>query len=172
MSLDDRDRYELGSIEVEVVNNVLDLSPEDVLELSEPEYRKQLLGRKKPLTKPVIQSVENSVGRERKRLEEWYDSDSGSEKWDNIWRVIAPRWTHVISELDERTQRSPGAVKPIEEKYRENLSQEFREVDNYSRRLGMDNPDRSDIRNFVEKYRELEDVYEKQVHPNIGPEDL
>lgn len=166
MSLDEANQ-EMPSYEREKVDGILGMSPEEVLDISEPEYRRKILRQRTPLTKPMVQSVENSVGRERKRLEDVYQNESGADKWLAIWEEIGPRWADILAELDRRSEDIPGATKPLEESYTSELKEEFDRTLNLSRGLDAVYPKGDDVRRFVESYRELEDVYEREVHPNL-----
>jgi len=171
MSLDSND-YDFNPLEKEVITGELKMTPEEVLEMSEPEYRHQLLARKKPLTEPVIKSVESSMSRERNKLEDFFYSESGAQKWSDIWNSIGPRWAEVLGEYSQRQQQIPQVVAPMEDMYRNALQQRFSVVDENSAWLHSDRPHQSDIQTFTNAYRALERTYAEEIEGNIGPEDL
>ncbi len=165
MSLGYRDGT-YSSPDVEIRDGPLNLSPEEVLQMSEPEYRLRTIRKRTPLTKPDIQSVERSIGREREKLEDYYDSESGPEKWIKIADSILPRWAEVLSELKQREEYAEGAIKRPEELYRFSLSGWFKQTASNAQSL-KEEPEDREIVNFVKSYRNLEELYAEEIHPYI-----
>lgn len=133
----------------------LDISAYEVSEMREEEYRNKLLRQDNPLTDPVIEAVERSVGRERDRIEDVYEPMSGPEKWYDIGNVVVPKWTGVLSELDRR--REYANTGSLELTYRNRLSTQVRRADGLMGRLES-NPDDRDIVEFVRELRGIEDI--------------
>lgn len=142
------------------VLKTLDLSASEVAEMTESEYRNTMLRHDKPLTPPVIKAIERSVGRERERLEDFYEPHSGAEKWVEMGGEILPRWAEVASELDRRTDYAHS--NGIETEYRKALSGGLRRATGLKERL-TSNPVDRDLVEFVKCYRELENTYEREL---------
>lgn len=145
----------------------LDLEIEDIADMTEPEYRANLLRHHHPLNEPVYHAIEDSIGRQRERLEEFYQTESGQEKWCEIADEVLPMWAEVLSEFEHRENYVPeGHLKHEEKLYRESLNERFQSLAAIKGRLSH-NPVDQDIQLFAEEYRGLENVYDEEVKEKI-----
>jgi len=136
--------------------------------MSEPELRNAYLRQNSILVEPDILLIENSLKRERQRLEDVYTSDSGSGKWEKIANAYLPRCTELLSELEDRKEHVNNAALTLQEElYRRSLSEQFEKVREIRPRLLFENPDYSDIEMFVDEYRVLDSVYTEYVKPDL-----
>ncbi len=138
----------------------LDISPAELAEMTESEYRNTLLRHDYPLTEPVIVSVEDSIAREREKLESFCAPYSGAEKWLWIGEEILPRWAEVLSELDERVNYADSSG--LETEYKGVLSPRLKKATGLMKRLEA-NPVDYDISEFVDRLRGMENTYERKL---------
>ena len=145
-----------------------DLEPDEVLSMSEPELRNTYLRQNSVLVEPDILLLEHSLGRERERLEDVYETDSGLEKWNKIAEAYLPRCAELIAELEDRKQYvNEPAITLQEELYRRSFQEQFERVRSIQPRLKFESPDDTDLTRFLRNYRSLEKVYREQVKPDL-----
>lgn len=136
--------------------SVLELTPRQVADMTELDYRKTILRHEEPLTEPAIKAVENSMSRERNKIEDYFKPESGPEKWYKIGEQVLPRWAEVVSELHQREENA--LTSDIEPLYHRKLSTNLKRSTELHRRLEA-NPTETDIREFLQDFRGLENTY-------------
>lgn len=142
----------------------LDLSSSDILELSEQDFRNYILRQDSPLTEPAIIAVERSVGREREKLEDYLEPESGPQKWREIGDQLLPRWAEVASELHHRENYAEKYEEEI--LYNRAIKEEIARTRELRDRLDS-NPCDKDIVEYVQSLRGLEHTYNREVKPDL-----
>lgn len=148
--------------------SIPDLEPDEVLAMSEPELRNTYLRQNSILNEPDILLLENSLERERERLENVYTNEAGASKWNKIAEAYLPRCAELLAELEERKKYVNDTSMTLQEElYRRSLNEQFGKVREIKPRLLSEQPDSRDIASFVSEYRALENVYENEVKPDL-----